>query len=83
MVAAVSWRLLPGPAGAHFAVEKQLGAAWRPASCRLPLPLLLRQSVYPAVSPRTRDSERMFTVIKTQGPGRCERTLLVPQPLEC
>lgn len=31
-VAAVSWRLLPGPAGARFAVEKQLGAAWHPAS---------------------------------------------------
>lgn len=78
MVAAVSWRLLPRPAGAHFAVEKQLGAAWRLASCRLPL----RQSVYPAVSPRTRDLERMFTVIRAQGPGWYERTL-VPQPLEC
>lgn len=28
--------VLPGPAGARFAVEKQLGAAWRPASRRLP-----------------------------------------------
>lgn len=55
LVAAVSWRLLPRPAGAHFAVEKQLGAAWRLASCRLPL----RQSVYPAVSPRTRDLENV------------------------
>lgn len=32
-VATVSWRLLPGPAGARFAVEKQLGTAWHPASC--------------------------------------------------
>lgn len=37
VVAAVSWRLLRRPAGAHFAVEKQLAVAWRPASCRLPL----------------------------------------------
>ena len=35
-VAAVSWRPLPGPAGARFAVEKQPGAAWRPASRRRP-----------------------------------------------
>lgn len=59
-VAAVSWRPLPGPAGARFAVEKQLGAAWHPAS-RLPLPPLLWQSVYPAVSPGTGDSEGMCT----------------------
>lgn len=67
LVAAVSWRLLPRPAGAHFAVEKQLGAAWRLASCCLPLPL--QQSVYPAypaVSPRTRDLEKMLTVIRDQ-----------------
>lgn len=37
VVAAVSWLPLPRPAGAHFSVEKQLGAAWRPASCCLPL----------------------------------------------
>lgn len=56
-VAAVSWRPLPGPAGARFTVEKQLGAAWRPASHRLPPPPPLRQSVYPAVSPRAGDLE--------------------------
>lgn len=59
-VAAVSWLPLPGPAGACFAVEKQLGAAWHPAS-RLPPPPLLWQSVYPAVSLGTGNSEGMCT----------------------
>lgn len=65
--AAVSWRPLPRPAGARFAVEKQLGAAWHPASCRLPPP---RQSVHPAVSPRTRDLEGMFAELGVWWPGR-------------
>lgn len=34
--AAVSWRLLPGPAGARSALAEQRGAAWPPASRRLP-----------------------------------------------
>lgn len=50
-VAAVSWRPLPGPAGAHFAVEKQLGAAWHPAKPPPATALPLWRSVYPAVSP--------------------------------
>lgn len=59
---------LPRPAGARFAVEKQLGAAWRPASHRLPPPPLLRQSVYPAVSPRTGDLGRMLTELRAWWP---------------
>lgn len=59
---------LPRPAGARFAVEKQLGAAWRPASHRLPPPPLLRQSVYPAVSPRTGDLGRMLMELRAWWP---------------
>lgn len=59
-VAAVSWRPLPGPAGACFAVEKQLGTAWHPASRRLPPPPLLQQSDYLALSPKTGDWEGTF-----------------------
>lgn len=61
---------LPGPAGARFAVEKQLGPAWPPASATAP-----RRSVYPAVSLRTGAAEgvREHRAWGPGGRGLCAR----------